>query len=148
MSGSPMQPLLPEPPAQFSGFGRGAIVAIDEARSDGTRASVYEHDRWALAGQADGMDLACRADLVDEGPEGSDRGPTPLPRILLCPTWAGHVRWVRATNLDAASALEVEGGGPGTRRPDIDGNQSVRPRSIERRLVHPRTSWWATILSA
>ena len=68
--------------------------------------------------------------LANEGRESSERSLAPLPRILLGPTRARGARGIRATNLETAATIEVEGRGPGARCPDVDRHQDVGPRAI------------------
>ena len=132
-----------------------AVVAIDEPSPDRTLRSVERDERRALAGQADGMDAAPRTQPSDELTQGRQRRRPPSGGVLLRPAGPGDVRRVRAPDLESTLALEVECRRSGAGCANVDRDERILPRAIARsrlgalqgRAVHPRTSWWAAILS-
>ena len=89
-------------------LGGSAVIAIDEPRSDGTMCRINDDDGRALTGQADGMNAPAPAQPAGEVGKRPERGRSPVAGVLLGPARPGAACGIRAPDLEATVAFEVE----------------------------------------
>src|SRR3954466_6598681 len=140
------------PLAELRRLANCAVVAVDQPRADRTERPIDDHDGRALTRQPDRADAVARAEPGDQLAQCRQRRGSPCLRILLGPPRVRRPRRSRAAALQSAAPLEVERRGAGPGCPDVDRDEDVAPAGVVLHRVsrtgrHPRTSWWAAILS-
>jgi hypothetical protein len=73
MAGMGMHLVVAKAVSDLGGFGRRAVVAIRQARTERSPSCVDEHHGWALAGQRDRLDVSVRSQPANQLGEGGER---------------------------------------------------------------------------